>query len=138
MPRRTRAAQRAPTTGSRSVSGNKRSANARSRGRRTHEVSAKRWRRDVRPQEVLKAVAATTSLRWSSTLIEALLEEMYVGDSLEELLGCSAGALLMRRYPQAIAIGLILRHSWSPDDLSWILERLGLHSPSNDMTEPMR
>jgi hypothetical protein len=29
-------------------------------------------------------------------------------------------------YPQAVAVALILRHSWHPDDLALILKRLKL------------
>ena len=59
-------------------------------------------------------------------LIEALLEELYVDDRFEELLRRAPGELRSREYPQAIAVALILRHSWHPDDLACMVERLGL------------
>ena len=127
-PRRTQAPERVPTTCSPSASGTGRSARASSTLVRRGAVSIRRWRRDVRPREVRTALAATKSLRWSSTLMEVLLEELYVGDSLEELLGRTASDLQARQYPQAIAVALILRHSWSADDLAWIVERLELKS----------
>ena len=34
--------------------------------------------------------------------------------------------LQVRQYPQAVAVALILRHSWRADDLACILERLGM------------
>lgn len=55
-----------------------------------------------------------------------LFEELYVDDNLEELLGARVRELQKRRYPQAIAIALVLRHSWQPGNLACILERLGL------------
>lgn len=58
--------------------------------------------------------------------MEVLLEELYMDDGLEELLGKSPGELQLRQYPQAVAAALILRHSWRADDLACILERLGL------------
>jgi hypothetical protein len=59
-------------------------------------------------------------------LAELLFDELYVDDSLEELLSARVQELQKRRYPQAIAVALILRHSWRADDLYYILERLGL------------
>ena len=100
--------------------------NAKRRSVGTGEAATKRWRRDVRPRAVRSAVAATALLRWSPSLMEALLEELYVDDGLEGLLGKSRGALRVRQYPGAVAAALILRHSWRADDLACILERLGM------------
>ena len=58
--------------------------------------------------------------------MEVLLEELYADDGLEELLGTPPDKLRVRQYPQAVAVALILRHSWRADDLACILERLGL------------
>jgi hypothetical protein len=55
---------------------------------------------------------------------------MYV--DVEELLGDELRKLPERRYPQAIGVALILRHSWHADDLACILERLGLKEPSSN------
>ena len=90
------------------------------------DATTKRWRRDVRPRAVRSAVAATASLRWSPSLMEVLLEELYADDGLEELLGKSPSELQVRQYPQAVAVALILRHSWRADDLACILARLGV------------
>jgi len=59
-------------------------------------------------------------------LMKVLVEELYVDDGLEELLGKAPSRLQVRQYPQAVAVALILRHSWRADDLACILERLGL------------
>ena len=58
--------------------------------------------------------------------MKVLVEELYVDDGLEELLGKAPSRLQVRQYPQAVAVALILRHSWRADDLACILERLGL------------
>lgn len=65
-------------------------------------------------------------MSWSAALLELFVEEMYVGDALEELLGTPLRLLDASRYPQAIALALVLRHSWQPDDLRYVLARLGL------------
>ena len=89
-------------------------------------ATTKRWRREVRPQILRSTVVATESLPWSPALLELLFEELYVDGSLEEVLGSRPRELQKRRYPQAIAVALVLRHSWLPQDLACILERLGL------------
>ena len=90
------------------------------------DATTKRWRRDVRPRAIRSAVSATAMLRWSPSLMEVLLEELYVDDGLEGLLGKSPSELHVRQYPGAVAAALILRHSWRADDLACILERLGM------------
>ena len=55
-----------------------------------------------------------------------LLDELHVDDSLEALIGAPLHKLRRHQYPQAIAIALILRHSWRADDLTCVLERLGI------------
>lgn len=90
------------------------------------DATTKRWRRDVRPLTVRSAVAATASLRWSPSLMEVLLEELYVDNGLEELLGTAPEELRLRQYPQAVALALILRHSWRADDLACMFKRLKL------------
>jgi hypothetical protein len=51
---------------------------------------------------------------------------LYVDDQLEKLLANAPRTLPSRRYPQAVALALILRHSWRADDLAYIVKRLGL------------
>ena len=91
----------------------------------SRDRAARRWRRDARSRIIRTVVSATKALRWSPALVEAILEELYVDDHFEELLG-APGELRARQYPQAIAVALILRHSWHPDDLACILKRLKL------------
>ena len=96
------------------------------RSSRAVDRATRRWRRDTRPSLVRAAVSATRSLRWNRQLIEAVLEELYVDDHFEELLGRAPGDLRPGQYAQAIAVALILRHSWHPDDLACMLKRLTL------------
>jgi hypothetical protein len=93
---------------------------------RTKRASARRWRRKVRPDILRAVVADTKSLRWTSRLLELLVEELYVGDRLEELMESRVQRLRKRQYPQAVAVALVLRHSWLPDDLDCMLHQLGL------------
>jgi len=65
-------------------------------------------------------------LDWSSALFATLLDELGEIDGLEWLVGPIRKDLDVDAYPQAIALGLILRHSWQPDDLNSILESLQL------------
>src|SRR5581483_9381595 len=101
-----------------------RSGRARRRTAGRSNRTTRRWRRDSRPAAVRAAVAATKALKWSRPLVEALLEELYIDDHFEELLGRAPGDLRPSHYPQAIAVALILRHSWHPDDLACMLKRL--------------
>ena len=82
------------------------------------------WRRTVRPAMLRRAAVATTGLDWSSALFTTLLEELRENDGLEALLGAIRKDLAVAAYPQVIALALILRHSWQPEDLRRILEAL--------------
>ena len=90
------------------------------------DAETRRWRRDTRPTTVRAAVSATKSLRWNRRLIEAVLDELYVDDHFEELLGRAPGDLRPGQYAQAVAVALLLRHSWHPDDLACMFKRLKL------------
>jgi len=68
-------------------------------------------------------------LDWSPALFATLLEELGEHDGLESLLGRTD--LNVVAYPQAIALALILRHSWQPHHLRRILESLELIDCSN-------
>ena len=94
---------------------------------RSTQAADKRWRRNARPDALRAAVRRTKGLRWSASLLELLIEELYIDESIEALLGEHPLALPKRRYPEAIAVALILRHSWRADDLACIVERLGLN-----------
>lgn len=122
-PPETKSPARAPTS---ARSGRAPRAGMNRRSPAPTDATTRRWRRDVRSRAVRSAVSAIASLQWSPSLMEVILEELYVDDGLEELLGRSPSQLPVRRYPQAVAAALILRHSWRADDLACILARLGV------------
>ena len=95
------------------------------RSSRPANSATRRWRRDTRAKAVRAAVSTTKALRWNRRLIEVVLEELYVDDHFEKLLAAPRD-LRPSQYAQAIAIALILRHSWHPNDLACMLKRLKL------------
>ena len=115
-----------PRRKSTSTDGSSPAGTARLRRSRPADITTRRWRRHARLDAVRSAISATEGIRWNSRLVRATLEELYVDDHFEELLERKPGDLRPRHYPRAIAVALILRHSWHPDDLAWILKRLNL------------
>jgi hypothetical protein len=88
-------------------------------------VQLARWR-DVGRVEDLRALALSAhGLAWSRGLLDALLEELHVSDDFEVLVG-RVGHLPTSQYPRLVAIALLLRHSWCPEDLERTATRLGL------------
>jgi hypothetical protein len=88
-------------------------------------VQVAHWRRTVRPI-VLRAIAdRTTGLALSRRLVTALLDELHIGDDFDALIGPTVRRPATH-YPQLLAVALLLRHSWCPQDLSRTVERLGL------------
>ena len=63
------------------------------RSQRRAETATRRWRRDDRPDAVCAAVAATRAMRWSRTLIDAVLDELYVNEQFDELMGHASNDL---------------------------------------------
>jgi hypothetical protein len=62
-------------------------------------------------------------LKWSRSLLLLLLEELYVGDEFDALVG-RPEQLSVAQYPEAIAVAIALRHSWRLDDLERIVRDL--------------
>ena len=83
------------------------------------------WRTCVRPLVLTKLVEHTRDLGWSQQLIDLLLEELYISDDFDRLIGPTAG-LSVSRYPQLLAIALVLRPSWCRQDLARVVRRLRL------------
>jgi hypothetical protein len=52
------------------------------------------------------------------------MEELYMDAVIERLLGDYLRTRQRRRYAEAVAVAIVLRHSWSPDDLATTLQRL--------------
>ena len=83
------------------------------------------WRRDHRFEDLCALADSARSLEWSRRLLYALLEELHVSDDFDVLVGPVA-RLPPSQYPRLVAIALLLRHSWSPEDLERTATRLGL------------
>ena len=83
------------------------------------------WRRHGRLDDLRVLAEGATGLALSRGLLHALLEELHISDDFDALVGPVArqGA---SQYPRLLAIALLLRHSWCPQDLARTTTRLGL------------
>jgi len=90
-----------------------------------HVADIDRWRRTFRPHLLRLLTKRSATLVWSRTLLALLLDELHVDAVFRELVG-DPRHLPTRRYPQAIAVAIALRHSWRPDDLAHLAKRLGI------------
>jgi hypothetical protein len=77
--------------------------------------------------------AAASSLRLNRSLLVNLLEELGADETFAVLVG-EPSRIPKRQFGQAIAVGLLLRHSWRPDDLEECAKRLGLTMPGHEQT----
>jgi len=73
----------------------------------------------------------TKNLTWNRRLLGLLLEELHVDDLFFYLVG--PRGLPTKRYPQAVAIAVALRHSWRPDDLFGIARKVGIRLRERDL-----
>jgi hypothetical protein len=96
--------------------------------RAKQQLAAERWRDRVRPAAMRVFAAETATLHCSRALLKLLIEELYPDDLFTELVGDLNG-LPMRRWPQAVAIAVALRHSWRLDDLARIAKQLRVSLP---------
>lgn len=83
------------------------------------------WRRDHRFEDLCGLADSARGLEWSRGLLHALLEELHVSDDFDVLVG-RVDRLPTSQYPRLVAVALLLRHSWSPEDLERTATRLGL------------
>lgn len=83
------------------------------------------WRRHDRLDDLRALAKGASGLMWSHGLLHALLEELHVGEDFDVLVGRVA-RLRASHYPRLLAIALLLRHSWCPQDLARTATRLGL------------
>ena len=83
------------------------------------------WRTCVRPELLKTLVQQARDLSWSRRLVDLLLEELHISDDFDRLIGPTSG-VPPSRYPQLLAIALVVRHSWCADDLARVTKRLGL------------
>jgi hypothetical protein len=95
------------------------------------------WRCLTRPVILADVLNRTLNLRWSRELIDLLLDELHVSDEFDDLIGRVPPSAQVN-YPQLVALALILRHSWFPQDLARILAEPGLApSPTPPTGEPV-
>ncbi len=87
------------------------------------------WRRLTRPVILDDFLDRTRDLCWSRELIDLLLDELHVSDEFDDLIG-RVPSTAQVNYPQLIALALVLRHSWFPEDLARIIADAGL-SPAS-------
>ena len=84
----------------------------------------------TRPQddprlEALRLIAwRMKKLSWTPALFALLLDELYVDDLFTTVVG-NPDAIPPRGYAHAVAVAIVLRHSWRPDDLEAVVDRLG-------------
>lgn len=108
--------------------------------RKQEEVWAKqradqeRWRKELRPRAVRLIAERTAKLAWSPMLLRLLLEEIRPDEVFLEVLG-KPDRIAAKRYPQALAVALALRHGWQRDDLLTFSKRLGVKVTSKDLAD---
>ena len=88
-------------------------------------VHLARWRDDDRVEDLRALALSARGLTWTRPLFEALLEELHISDDFDALVG-PVPRLSPSQYPRLVAVALLLRHSWFPEDLERTATRLGL------------
>jgi hypothetical protein len=76
----------------------------------------------------------TSTTQATSSLIATLLDELNIDATFTELVGRPAG-LATRKYPQAIAVALSLRHSWRREELVKFAKRFGVKLTTKDLSD---
>jgi len=88
-------------------------------------VQVDRWRRHSRLAVLRELADGARGLSLSRRLLNALLEELHISDDFDVLVGPVA-RVPASQYPRLLAIALLLRHSWCPQDLSRTAARIAL------------
>ena len=83
------------------------------------------WRRHGRLDDLRTIAEGASGLTLSRGLLHALLEELHISDDFDVLVGPVA-RVPASQYPRLLAIALLLRHSWCPQDLSRTAARIAL------------
>ena len=83
------------------------------------------WRQQGRLDDLRVLAEGAGGLVLSRGLLHALLEELHISDDFDVLVGRVARQPASQ-YPRLLAIALLLRHSWCPQDLARTATRLGL------------
>ena len=88
-------------------------------------VQVQHWRQHHRGDVLQELADDAHSLGWTRGLVTTLLDELHVTDEFDRLVG-PISRVPASQFPRLIAIALLLRHSWSLDDLSRTGKRIGL------------
>ena len=80
---------------------------------------------DCRLQALADFAQTARGLKWTKPLFLLLLDELYVGDEFDEIIG-PPERLPAARHPEAMAFAVALRNSWRPDALAGVADALGL------------
>ena len=97
-------------------------------------AAEERWKNELRAHALQLIASRTAKLAWSKILFAALLDELNVDATFNDLVGRTTG-LPTRRYPQATAVALALRHSWRREDLVKFARRLGVKLTAKDLSD---
>lgn len=98
--------------------------------RASERVQMHDWRRRGRLDALRVLTKGASGLKWSDRLLHVMLEELHVGDDFDMLVGRGARPPA-RQVPRLLAIALLLRHSWCPQDLARTAAQLGLLGPNS-------
>jgi hypothetical protein len=101
--------------------------------RANQQADAERWRRELRPRAMRLMAARTRHLAWSRALMSVLLDELHPDDLFTAIVG-PPNRIKPSRFPQAVAIAILLRHSWRQADFSRIAKRLGIALSTKTLT----
>lgn len=93
---------------------------------RPEEVAAPPRPEDAHRIKVLRLIARRVkTLSWTPALLALLLDELYVDDLYTDVVG-DPETIPPHGYASAVAVAIALRHSWQPNDLAAIADRLGV------------
>ena len=105
------------------------STSSRSRTWTSDRVQVQHWRERHRHAVLQELADGSQGVAWTRRLLNVLLEELHVTDEFDQLVGPTS-RLPASQYPRLLAIALLLRHSWCPQDLARTATRLGLSRPT--------
>lgn len=80
---------------------------------------------DPRIQALRLIARQLRTLSWSPALLALLLDELYVDDLFTDVVG-DPDTIPPHGYASAVAVAIALRHSWQPNVLAAIADRLGV------------
>ncbi len=92
-------------------------------GPQTGALGVNEWRERERYTALVDFARRTKGAKCSKRLFLLLLEELYIGDEFDEIIG-RPEKVPASRYAEAVAFAIVLRHSWRPEDLTAVSNAL--------------